>query len=417
MKTLEPSPVNTLDANSGQPGRLRSLRVCLLTNILPPYLYPVFLKLNERVSELQILLSAKTEPNRPWQSQADGLKVTMQRGLSFRSSRKHPHGFAESITRHFPYDAIPLLYRLQPDVIISAELGMRTAQAALYRRLFPASRLVIWVDVSEHTVKGLSRAQTALRRALIHNADAVMATGQSCRRYLIKLGVPAAHIVEVPFVGNTQIFRAVPLERDSQTERRMLYVGQLIERKGLRQFIGQLSLWSVEHPNIRSELGLVGDGPQRAALECLPLPANLSLRFCGNVSYQSLPGYYAQAGICVLPTLADTWALVVNEALAAGLPVLGSLYSQGVEELIRNGENGWTFFPDRPGDVRRALDRTLLAESPQLARMRAAARRSVNWLTPELAAGRMGDAIALAVASARPLENAINAISTAERDG
>ena len=54
-----------------------------------------------------------------------------------------------------------------------------------------------------------------------------------------------------------------------------------------------------------------------------------------------------KVGVLVFPTLADEWGLVVNEALAAGVPVLGSLYSQAVEELVRDGENGWTFRPDR----------------------------------------------------------------------
>jgi glycosyltransferase involved in cell wall biosynthesis len=333
-----------------------------------------------------------------------------------RSSRAHPGGFTETTTRHFPYDEIPLLRRFRPDVIISTELGLRTAQAILYRRLRRESRLVIWVDVSERTEKGLSRTRTALRRALLRNADAVIATGQSCRSYLLQLGVPTTCIVEVPFVGDAKGLRSLPLQRDPRSERRLLYVGQLIERKGLQQFVKELSRWATEHPQIDLDFWLVGDGPLRPALEGMRTPLNLTISFFGNVPYDSLPAYYAQAGIFVLPTLADTWALVVNEALTAGLPVLGSLYSQAVEQLVADGENGWTLVPDKPGDVRRALDRALFTHGRELGRMREAARDSVSASTPEFAASRIKGAIALALERPRTLESSATTTTAAERN-
>ena len=52
---------------------------------------------------------------------------------------------------------------------------------------------------------------------------------------------------------------------------------------------------------------------------------------------------YAKASLFAFPTLADEWGVVVNEAMAAGLPVLGSIYSQAVEELVEDGVSGWVF--------------------------------------------------------------------------
>src|SRR5206468_11003060 len=124
--------------------------------------------------------------------------------------------------------------------------------------------------------------------------------------------------------------------------------------------------WAQQHSDRRVELWFIGDGPLRSDLERLAKPLNLELRFVGNVPYGDLAIWYEQAGILVFPTLADEWGLVVNEALAAGVPVLGSLYSQAVEELVREGENGWTFRPDRAEEMSTALERALSLSGSEL---------------------------------------------------
>jgi len=85
--------------------------------------------------------------------------------------------------------------------------------------------------------------------------------------------------------------------------------------------------------------------------------------------------------------------LVVNEAMAAGLPVLGSIYSQAVEELVQDGENGWVFDPLTKASTLAALDRVFATPPEHLAAMRDAARRRVMALTPAAAAERIVRAI------------------------
>jgi len=110
--------------------------------------------------------------------------------------------------------------------------------------------------------------------------------------------------------------------------------------------------------------------------------------------YEELPRIYSEAGLFVLPTLADTWGVVVNEALAAGLPVLGSMRAQAVTELVDDGKNGWTFEPGRPEEIYSAIDRAMNASCEQLDAMRAHARSTALALTPDDAARFIDDAIA-----------------------
>src|SRR5215211_554937 len=91
----------------------------------------------------------------------------------------------------------------------------------------------------------------------------------------------------------------------------------------------------------------------------------------------------------VFPTLADEWGLVVNEAMACGLPVLGSTYSQAVEELVEDGTNGWVFRPDSHEATFNALDRALRTPHEVLQGMRESARNKVSELDPDVVAQRV----------------------------
>jgi glycosyltransferase involved in cell wall biosynthesis len=85
--------------------------------------------------------------------------------------------------------------------------------------------------------------------------------------------------------------------------------------------------------------------------------------------------------------------VVVNEAMAAGLPVLGSLYSQAVEELVVDGVTGWTFRPDRQEELLAALDRVFSTPPDSLEQIRIKDREQIQYLTPEFVADRVLDAI------------------------
>jgi glycosyltransferase involved in cell wall biosynthesis len=108
-------------------------------------------------------------------------------------------------------------------------------------------------------------------------------------------------------------------------------------------------------------LVLLGDGGLRPALEAQR--RSLGLEACihmpGFKSYGELPAYYGLADGFVHASLTEQWGLVVNEAMAAGLPVLVSDRCGCVADLVREGENGFTF---SPGDKEALVARmTMLA--------------------------------------------------------
>lgn len=333
------------------------------------------------------------ESDRQWTPDWSGLRVILQRSLSFRSSTRHPSGFRQSQTVHIPYDTIFLLRRLRPDVVISAEMGLRSVLSALYCTVVRSCRLVIWADVSEVTELGRGPVRIWLRRWLIRRASAVLVNGASGRRYIEALGGSSKSIHEIPYTTDIELFVRQSAARQPAPPRRLLYVGRLITLKGLLPFLSVCIRWCEQHPSRTLECMFVGDGELWGAIESLQTPDNMTIRLTPSIQYADLPEVYQSADVFVLPTLADTWALVVNEAMAIGLPVLGSVHSQAVEEMVVDGINGWKFCGDDPEDSYRALCLVMDCPGDQLASMGKRARETAASIGPDVFVGRVVEAM------------------------
>jgi glycosyltransferase involved in cell wall biosynthesis len=370
-----------------------AVKTVLLTNFIPPYRLELFRSLQGLLNELRIFVSTRMEPGRPWPVDWKELNVTVQRSISWQRTWRHPQGFAESLCWHVPWDTIQLLRQHRPDVVISGELGARSILSSLYCWMNPGTRHIIWATVSEHTEQRRGLLRSLVRHSLLPRADAVLVNGKSGERYVRGFDVRKERIFVAPYTTDMSRLLSLPLSRDEQSRRRLLFVGQLVERKGLSPFLAALVRWGQAHPQQYAQLCMVGDGPLRTSLQSLSLPDNVSVSWTGAVSYEDIATYYRQGGIFVFPTLADEWGLVTNEAMAAGLPVLGSVYSQAVEELIEDSRTGWRFIPDDPDDVDRALQRALSTASSALEEMGALARCRVRELTPELVAQKIQTAV------------------------
>jgi glycosyltransferase involved in cell wall biosynthesis len=361
------------------------MRVALLMNFIAPYRVKLLEALRDRVDELRVFISTPMESDRAWEVDWGSLDVVVQRNLTVRRPYRDTFGFSRQLQIHLPYDTLPQLSRYAPDAVISGELGARSVQAAAWRTLHPASSLLIWGTLSEHSERGWGRMRRLTRQAILRRADGALVNGESGARYIRGFGMPDEQIFRVNQPVDVSLFSGTPRRRPDSSLTRLLHVGALTGRKGLTGFTRTLAEWGRRNPARRLEVWWLGDGEQRAELETAALPPNIAQRFCGNVPYAALPDFYADADLLFFPTLLDEWGLVVNEAMAAGLPVLGSIYSQAVEELVQDGQNGWVFDPLTEASTLVALDRVFATPPEHLAAMREAARRRVMALTPAAA--------------------------------
>ena len=378
-----------------------TMRTAVLLNFIAPYRRPFLEQLQAQLGDLRILLSTPMEANREWKPDWGALDVIVQKTLTIATKLVRSSGIRQQVYLHLSLDTLPLLFRFNPELLISGEFGMRSLQAAVYRTLFRRCRLIIWATLSEHTEKDWGIVRRTLRRFILGCSDAVLVNGQSGARYIATLnsGIPVITMWQPASIVQ---FARSPINRDPASARRLIYSGRLIRLKGVLEAQAMIARWADCHPETTVEMIWAGDGDMRGALERTVVPANFQQVFCGNVDYDELARLYATSGALILPTMLDEWGLVVNEALASGIPVLGSVYSQAVEELVTDGSNGWLFDPLHPASLTRALDLLFTVSPDTLAEMRGCARRVGLAITPERAAEQLVIAVHALPQPARP---------------
>lgn len=127
-------------------------------------------------------------------------------------------------------------------------------------------------------------------------------------------------------------------------------------------------------------LVIVGDGEQRASLEALCASSGLTgVRFAGFRNQTELPAFFALADLFVLPSRHEPWGLILNEAMAAGCPVVVSSEVGAAADLVTDGVEGFVFPAGETAALAAALTRAL-ADPAKLQAMGAAARRRIaTW--------------------------------------
>lgn len=153
-------------------------------------------------------------------------------------------------------------------------------------------------------------------------------------------------------------------------------VGRLDRFKGVDVLIRALA--QTRHP-VRARI--VGDGPMRPELERLSVELGVSdrVRFTGPVLHEELPVEYRKTAAFVFPTMrpAESFGNVAVEAMACGLPVIGSRMA-GLTDYIRENENGLFFAPGDTGELAAAIDRFFDLSIERRMEMREAARRTAD---------------------------------------
>lgn len=276
---------------------------------------------------------------------------------------------------------LPRLFQYRPQIVFSSSFGIWTLLALLTKWL-GGWKVVIAYEGSSPGVDYLdSPLRLALRRAMVWAADACITNSHAGQKYLIDcLRSPPeltfAQPYEVPDVRslaavNEMLEVVVPGQslRFKDLKRPVfLFVGSMLPRKGVSCLLEACKLLKDAGSKEFSVL-LVGDGPQREDLQSYTQQHQLEdcVTWVGRVNYDDIGTYFHHADVFVLPTLEDTWGMVVLEAMLLGKAVLCST-GAGAAELVQEGENGYRFAPDNPQVLAAAMQR-LIEDPSQLVAM------------------------------------------------
>jgi len=306
------------------------------------------------------------------------------------------------------------LDQTSPEVVAVPGWSSRLALAALTWCLRTGTPALM---MSETTAWDETRSGVKewIKRRIIRLCSAGLAGGNPHRDYLAALGMPKDRIfLGYDAVDNEYFATKVEESRKQKVESRdkhglpdnyFLASARFIEKKNLPRLLHAYALYreKAESRKLKTDiwdLVLLGDGPLRETLNS-QLSTLLSLatedgsalklqphvRMPGFKQYPELPAYYGLARAFIHASTTEQWGLVVNEAMASGLPVLVSNRCGCAPDLVQEGVNGFTF---DPYDVEQIAELMLKLSTlnSQLSTMgRASERIIANWGPERFAQG------------------------------
>ena len=343
-------------------------RLVIVTEIIAPYRIPVFNALAARPEvDLHVIFLAETDPGlRQWQVYRDEIKFSYQ---VLKSYRRRLGRYNVLLTR----GVCAALHASNSDIILCGGynyLAMWQAQRWARARNIP---LLLWSESNIADARRNSWGVEFLKRRFIRACQGYVVPGSSASAYLQTFGVAQKKISVAPNAVDVERFSdgAARAREDAELRHRMglpqhylLYVGRFTEAKGVFDL---LTAYATLPEETRRDVGLVlvGDGEELDELRRRSREVNGgAIVFPGFLQRDDLAAVYAFAEALVFPTHSDPWGLVVNEAMACGLPVIASQVAGCVSDLVREGENGYILAPHDPDAWSQAMHHLLT--SPEL---------------------------------------------------
>lgn len=310
--------------------------VAIITNIPAPYRVDFFdyLKQNYTDYRFTVIYSSKNEDNRKWDIEQE----KMENSVFLESKTIKIKKRYDNYYLHIPVGVSKLLDRIKPDVVVGSEYNPTIIQALYYckRKKIP---FVSWTDGTLYSERNRNFVQKFLRRFIVARANSYIASSTKSKEAQIYYGADErkCHIS----------YLAVDVDKYIQKPRgtgngKILCVGSLIERKGV-----DLLLKALAKVRCGYSLYLAGEGEEKDALTKLAEDLQMAdnIHFLGQLDREDLLKHYADSDLFVLPTREDCFALVILEAICAGLPIVCSKYADGAYDLIEEGKNGFVVDP------------------------------------------------------------------------
>ncbi|HZZ86328.1 MAG TPA: glycosyltransferase family 4 protein [Anaeromyxobacteraceae bacterium] len=337
------------------------MKLALVTNMIPPYRAPVFERLAQLVPEFRVFTFSEMEKNRQWAAPGrGGFEAEVLGG-------RHLYFARRDWALHLNCGVYRALLRYRPEVVIVGGYDNPGCWLALAAARQIGARVVLWSGSHAHSARARRGVVPLLKRLFVRSCDAYFAYGSLAAEYLVSLGAPRERVVAGVNAVDTQAFRHRTVGRaevrsahSSGDAPVVCFSGQLIQRKGL-----DLLLQAMQRVSADARLWVIGDGPLRRKYEELAaslLPGRVT--FLGARPYRELPDLYGAADLLVMPSLLEVWGLVVNEAMAVGLPVVVSCTAGAAPDLVEGKGTGFTVDPNDVGALASAIDR--LVRDPEL---------------------------------------------------
>ncbi len=316
--------------------RQTARKILFFTNYFAPYRVGLFNELS-RLSNQQVefLFDNEIDPDRTWKIN----RKTIKFNYHIMNSK---------------LDIIKKCLAIKPKFIISCEFGLRTILCIISGRIIKA-KVIVFSELMPSSENSCSLLRKFVRKIIASMIDGGIAVGKESRQYLINIGVAKNKIVIAPDAVDNEFFIKESAKYKKEYLRNMfnipaayfvfIYVGSTSFRKGTDLLFRACK--AVSRQTSKKILCLiVGDGIiKKSENNLLKYYDKKIIKIINFQQPRSLIRYLVLSDCLIFPTRNDVWGMVVNEAIACGLPVMASKYAGSTTELIDNGRDGYIFDP------------------------------------------------------------------------
>jgi len=272
-----------------------------------------------------------------------------------------------------------LFHQKRPAVVFCPSYWPPRSLAIVLAARLAGARAVMMNDSHAGTQKSGAVGRW-VKRVLLRLFDSALVAGEPQQRHFVSLGMARERICTgYDAVDNAYFQGAADAARADEArvrkalclpERYILNLGRMVPKKNLAVLVRAFAKARRNGLNAGVRLVLVGSGEEESQLKTLCEAVGLSWQqvrgedgevpatdvlFYGFRQIDQNPSFFALAEGFVLPSLYEEWGLVVNEAMACGLPVLVSSTVGCAEDLVVEGQNGFTFDPESEDELAEKL--------------------------------------------------------------
>lgn len=311
------------------------MKVLFLTNIPSPYRVDFFNELG-KYCDLTVLYELKiaADRNKRWLSDE-----------AINYNEVYLNGIAVNRDSAICFNVIKWLKDRSYDIIIIGVYSSPTSMIAI--EYLSKNRIPFIINCDGGFVKNDNKLKCGIKKHFISKASAWLSTASKSDEYLVHYGANKNDIYRYPFtsIKEKEVSNKMLLSEEKikirkklsiKEDKVIITVGQFIHRKGFDILLNACSL-------IDKNVGtyFIGGNPNKEYIELQEELGLSNVHFIEFMEKDKLADYYMAADIFVLPTREDIWGLVINEAMAYGLPVITTDKCIAGLELIKDNENGY----------------------------------------------------------------------------
>jgi glycosyltransferase involved in cell wall biosynthesis len=206
----------------------------------------------------------------------------------------------------------------------------------------------------------------SMKRFTFRHSDHATVVSTAMRDHLNNMGCSTENI-SVQSMGVDLTRQFVP-DKNAVKIRDIIYVGRLVEKKGVSTLINSIKLLNKDYPALK--VTLVGDGPERSSLvqQCRQLGIDKQIEFTGSIANDRVPKFYQSAKIAIVPSIVasdgdqEGLGLVAVEALGCGCATIVSDLP-ALSDVVKHGDNGLVFGAGDAVELQDRIDAVLSNES------------------------------------------------------